>query len=71
MTYDEPTALAMQAREAQRELAKLTNLSDPYVSQIGRGLHEPVELTRALAHPAVLAFGLRPVDRHRRVATPG
>jgi len=35
---------------SQRELAKLTNLSDPYVSQIERGLHEPsVRVLRALA----------------------
>ncbi len=26
---------------SQRELAKLTELSDPYVSQLERGLHEP------------------------------
>ncbi len=35
---------------SQRELAKMTNLSDPYVSQIERGLHEPsVRVLRALA----------------------
>lgn len=35
---------------SQRELAKLTNLSDPYVSQLERGLHEPsVRVLRALA----------------------
>lgn len=35
---------------SQRELAKLTNLSDPYVSQLERGLHEPsVRVMRALA----------------------
>lgn len=34
---------------SQRELAKLTDLSDPYVSQIERGLHEPsVRVLRAL-----------------------
>ena len=35
---------------SQRELAKLSDLSDPYVSQIERGLHEPsVRVLRALA----------------------
>ena len=35
---------------SQRELAKLTNLSDPYVSQIERGLHEPsIRVLRSLA----------------------
>ncbi len=35
---------------SQRELAKLTNLSDPYVSQLERGLHEPsIRVLRALA----------------------
>jgi transcriptional regulator with XRE-family HTH domain len=35
---------------SQRELAKLANLSDPYVSQLERGLHEPsVKVLRALA----------------------
>jgi transcriptional regulator with XRE-family HTH domain len=35
---------------SQRELAKLTDLSDPYVSQLERGLHEPsVRVLRALA----------------------
>jgi len=35
---------------SQRELAKLTDLSDPYVSQIERGLHEPsIRVLRALA----------------------
>ncbi len=29
------------AELSQRELAKLTQLSDPYVSQLERGLHEP------------------------------
>lgn len=36
---------------SQRELAKLTNLSDPYVSQLERGLHEPsIRVLRALAN---------------------
>ncbi len=36
---------------SQRELAKLTNLSDPYVSQIERGMHEPsVRVLKALAN---------------------
>ncbi|MCP3990371.1 MAG: helix-turn-helix transcriptional regulator [Actinomycetia bacterium] len=35
---------------SQRELAKLTQLSDPYVSQLERGLHEPsVRVLKALA----------------------
>ena len=35
---------------SQRELAKLTRLSDPYVSQLERGLHEPsVRVLKALA----------------------
>ena len=34
---------------SQRELARLTELSDPYVSQLERGLHEPsVRVLRAL-----------------------
>ena len=38
------------AQLSQRELAKLTKLSDPYVSQIERGLHEPsVRVLRALS----------------------
>ena len=38
------------AQLSQRELAKLTNLSDPYVSQIERGLHQPsIRVIRALA----------------------
>lgn len=37
------------AKLSQRELAKLTKLSDPYVSQLERGLHEPsVRVLRAL-----------------------
>lgn len=35
---------------SQRELAKLTQLSDPYVSQIERGMHEPsIRVLRSLA----------------------
>lgn len=35
---------------SQRELAKLTELSDPYVSQLERGLHEPsVRVLKSLA----------------------
>ncbi|MCB0991852.1 MAG: helix-turn-helix transcriptional regulator [Acidimicrobiales bacterium] len=35
---------------SQRELAKRTRLSDPYVSQLERGLHEPsVRVLKALA----------------------
>ncbi len=38
------------AELSQRELAKLTNLSDPYVSQIERGLHQPsVKVLTSLA----------------------
>ncbi|MFT7476284.1 MAG: transcriptional regulator with XRE-family HTH domain [Verrucomicrobiales bacterium] len=37
------------AELSQRELAKLTKLSDPYVSQIERGLHAPsVRVLRSL-----------------------
>ncbi len=39
------------AELSQRELAKLTKLSDPYVSQLERGLHEPsIRVLRALAN---------------------
>ncbi len=39
------------AKLSQRELAKLTKLSDPYVSQIERGLHEPsVRVLRSLGN---------------------
>ncbi len=35
---------------SQRELARLTKVSDPYVSQLERGLHEPsVRVLKALA----------------------
>jgi transcriptional regulator with XRE-family HTH domain len=35
---------------SQRELAKLTHLSDPYVSQLERGLHEPsIRVLKSLA----------------------
>jgi transcriptional regulator with XRE-family HTH domain len=38
------------AELSQRELAKLANLSDPYVSQLERGLHEPsVKVLKSLA----------------------
>lgn len=38
------------AQLSQRELAKLTALSDPYVSQLERGLHEPsARVLRALS----------------------
>lgn len=37
------------AQLSQRELAKLSKLSDPYVSQLERGLHEPsVRVLRSL-----------------------
>ena len=46
------------AELSQRELAKLTELSDPYVSQLERGLHEPsVRVLRSLSS----ALGI-PVD---------
>lgn len=36
---------------SQRELARLTQLSDPYVSQLERGMHEPsVRVLKALAN---------------------
>jgi len=39
------------AQLSQRELAKLTKLSDPYVSQLERGLHEPsVRVLKSLAN---------------------
>ncbi len=39
------------AQLSQRELAKLTKLSDPYVSQLERGLHEPsVRVLRSLGN---------------------
>ena len=38
------------AELSQRELARLTDLSDPYVSQLERGLHEPsVRVLKSLA----------------------
>lgn len=38
------------AKLSQRELAKLSKLSDPYVSQIERGLHEPsMRVIRSIA----------------------
>ena len=38
------------AELSQRELARLCNLSDPYVSQIERGRHDPsIKVLRALA----------------------
>lgn len=39
------------AQLSQRELAKLSKLSDPYVSQLERGLHEPsVRVLRSLGN---------------------
>lgn len=39
------------AQLSQRELAKLAELSDPYVSQLERGLHEPsVRVLRSLGN---------------------
>ena len=39
------------AELSQRELAKLTDLSNPYVSQLERGLHEPsIRVLRSLAN---------------------
>lgn len=38
------------AELSQRELARMTNLSDPYLSQLERGLHEPsVRVIKAIA----------------------
>jgi transcriptional regulator with XRE-family HTH domain len=38
------------ARLSQRQLARLTRISDPYLSQIERGLHQPsVAVIRAIA----------------------
>jgi transcriptional regulator with XRE-family HTH domain len=38
------------AELSQRELARLCNLSDPYVSQIERGRHDPsIKVLRAIA----------------------
>lgn len=38
------------AELSQRELAKLAKLSDPYVSQLERGLHEPsVRVVKAIS----------------------
>ena len=38
------------AELSQRELARLANLSDPYVSQIERGRHDPsIKVLRAIA----------------------
>jgi len=45
------------AELSQRELARLSKLSDPYVSQLERGLHEPsVRVLRSIAQ----ALGLPP-----------
>lgn len=39
------------AELSQRELAKIANVSDAYVSQLERGLHEPtVKVLRSIAH---------------------
>lgn len=61
------------AQLSQRELAKLAKLSDPYVSQLERGLHEPsVRVVRAISNalnmPAEVLMkqagwlGLEPID---------
>lgn len=45
------------ARLSQRELARLADLSDTYVSQLERGLHEPsIRVLRSLAE----RLGIRP-----------
>jgi len=66
------------AQLSQRELAKLTKLSDPYVSQLERGLHEPsVRVLRSLGNalniPAetLLSYvGLTSNDSGSEVDTP-
>lgn len=61
------------AQLSQRELAKLTKLSDPYVSQLERGLHEPsVRVLRALGQalnvpPETLMSHLGPQDESEAV----
>ena len=38
------------AELSQRELARMTNLSDPYLSQLERGLHEPsIRVVKSIA----------------------
>jgi transcriptional regulator with XRE-family HTH domain len=44
-------------QQSQRDLARLADLSDTYMSQLERGLHEPsIRVLRALAE----SLGLRP-----------
>jgi len=67
------------AKLSQRELAKLTKLSDPYVSQLERGLHEPsVRVLRALgkalnvpAETLLSYIGLDDDERASEVDTAG
>jgi len=52
---------------SQRQLADMANLSDTYMSQLERGLHEPsIRVLRALA----TSLGLDPDDLVRRATTP-
>src|SRR3954462_8157511 len=47
------------ARLSQRELARLSDLSDTYMSQLERGLHEPsIRVLRALAE----SLGIQPSE---------
>jgi transcriptional regulator with XRE-family HTH domain len=53
---------------SQRQLADMANLSDTYMSQLERGLHEPsIRVLRALA----TSLGLDPEDLIRRAASVG
>ena len=50
---------------SQRQLASLADLSDTYMSQLERGLHEPsIRVLRALAH----GLGIDPDELIRRAA---
>jgi transcriptional regulator with XRE-family HTH domain len=50
-------AQRLQNQLTQRQLARLSDLSDTYMSQLERGLHEPsVSVLRALAN----SLGIRP-----------
>ena len=62
------------AQLSQRELAKLSKLSDPYVSQLERGLHEPSvrvlrSLSKALNVPFETLFSMLGEDTEEAVST--